>query len=102
MDLGDDVRVTIAAVQLAGLPAIGVLKVADATKAIADRANWWAGERHWVREDKLPRCGWMPVGVRPSDRSVAPAPEQEAERLRLEAKRAEVRARRQDGVLAER
>ena len=95
VDRNDGVRVNIAPLQLAGLLATDVLKAADATKAVADRARWRADERRWVREGKLPRCGWMPDIVRPSERWVALAPQREAEQRRLDSKRAEVLARTQ-------
>jgi hypothetical protein len=59
VDINDGVRVNIAPIQLAGLLAQDVLKAADVRKAIEDRAKWRADERRWVREGKLPRCGWM-------------------------------------------
>jgi hypothetical protein len=59
VDINDGVRVNIAPLQLAGVLATEVLKPADAKKAIADRARWRADERRWVRDGKLPRCGWM-------------------------------------------
>jgi len=93
VDLNDGVRVNIAPLQLAGLLASDVLKAADATKAIADRARWRADERRWVREGKLPRCGWLPEQVRESERWTALAPEREAEHRKLEAKRAAALAR---------
>ncbi|HSH83347.1 MAG TPA: hypothetical protein VLA19_32850 [Herpetosiphonaceae bacterium] len=87
VDLNDGVRVNIAPVQLARLLASDVLKVADAKKAIADRARWRADERRWVREGKLPRCGWMDETVPESQRWTELAPQREAERMRLEEKR---------------
>ena len=93
VDINDGVRVNVAPVQLAGVLASGVLKEPDARKAIADRARWRADERRWVREGVLPRCGWMAGGTHPdvpeSPRWTERAPEREAERARLEAKRAE-------------
>ena len=90
--INDGVRVNIAPLQLAGLLS-DVLKTADATKAIADRARWRAAERLWVREGKLPHCGWLPEQVLESERWTAQAPEREAERRKLEAKRAAALAR---------
>ncbi len=89
VDINDGVRVNIAPVQLAGVLASGVLKEPDARKAIADRARWRADERRWVREGVLPRCGWMADDIPESPRWTERAPEREAERTRLEAKRAE-------------
>jgi len=57
-DLNDGVRVNIAPLQRAGLLAADVLAAKDVDKAIADRAEWRADERRWVREGKLPRPGW--------------------------------------------
>jgi hypothetical protein len=57
-DLNDGVRVNIAPLQRAGLLAGNVLATKDVEKAIADRAQWRADERHWCREGKLPRPGW--------------------------------------------
>ena len=83
-------RVNVAPLQLAGLLADAVLaKETDARKAIADRARWRSDERRWVREGVLPRCGWMPEDIPESPRWTERAPEREAERLKLEAKRAE-------------
>ncbi len=93
VDINDGVRVNVAPLQLAGLLASDVLKTADATKAIADRARWRADERRWVREGKLPRCGWMPEQVRESERWTALAPERAAEQRKLDAKRAAALAR---------
>ncbi len=59
VDINDGVRVNIAPLQLAGVLGSDVFKAQDARKAIADRARWRADERRWVREGKLPRCGWM-------------------------------------------
>lgn len=42
----------------AGLLASEVLPGKDLDKAIADRAEWRAGERRWCREGKLPMPGW--------------------------------------------
>ncbi|WP_201375471.1 hypothetical protein [Ktedonobacter robiniae] len=66
VDINDGVRVNIAPLQLAGVLGSDVLKAQDARKAIADRARWRADERRWVREGKLPRCGWMNEQVPPS------------------------------------
>jgi hypothetical protein len=46
-----------------------------------------------VREGVLPRCGWMPEDIPESPRWSERAPEREAERLKLERKRAEAMAR---------
>ncbi|MCZ7570449.1 MAG: hypothetical protein M5U01_17930 [Ardenticatenaceae bacterium] len=93
VDINDGVRVNIAPLQLAGLLASDVLKAKDARQAIADRARWRADERRWVREGKLPRCGWMDDSVPESQRWTELAPEREAERARLEEKRKAVRER---------
>jgi hypothetical protein len=94
VDGNDGVRVNVAPLQLAGLLADQVLpKETDARKAIADRARWRSDERRWVREGVLPRCGWMPEDVPESPRWTERAPEREAERLKLERKRAEAMAR---------
>ena len=87
VDLNDGVRVNIAPVQLAGLLAGDVLKVADAKKAIADRARWRSDERRWVRAGKLPRCGWMDDAVPESPEWTKLAPQRAAERAKLAAKR---------------
>jgi hypothetical protein len=92
VDINDGVRVNIAPLQLAGLLASDVLKVADARKAIADRARWRADERRWVREGKLPRCGWMPEDVPESPRWTELAPQREADARKLEQKRRETLA----------
>jgi hypothetical protein len=64
VDINDGVRVNIAPLQLAGVLAKEVLaRRGDAQKAIVDRARWRADERRWVREGKLPRCGWMHEAV---------------------------------------
>jgi hypothetical protein len=60
-DINDGVRVNIAPLQKAGLLHADVLDFKDADKAIADRAEWRADERRWVREGKLPRPGWWPT-----------------------------------------
>jgi hypothetical protein len=62
-DINDGVRVNIAPVQKAGLLHADVLDSKDADKAIADRAEWRADERRWVREGKLPRPGWWPAAA---------------------------------------
>ena len=87
VDINDGVRVNIAPLQLAGVLANDVLKAADARKALTDRARWRSDERRWVREGKLPRCGWMDESV-PAD----PAwdklePHRLAEQHKLEQKR---------------
>jgi len=87
VDLNDGVRVNIAPLQLAGVLAGDVLKAADAKKAIADRARWRSDERRWVREGKLPRCGWMDEGIPESPAWTKRAPERAAEQLKLEEKR---------------
>jgi hypothetical protein len=60
-DINDGVRVNIAPLQKAGLLAAEVLAKKDLDKAIADRAEWRADERRWVREGKLPEPGWWPI-----------------------------------------
>ncbi len=60
-DINDGVRVNIAPVQKAGILAADVLAAKDVDKAIADRAEWRADERRWVRQDRLPQPGWWPV-----------------------------------------
>jgi hypothetical protein len=87
VDLNDGVRVNIAPLQLAGLLVSDVLKAADARKAISDRVRWRSDERRWVREGKLPRCGWMPDTVLESQAWTRLAPQREAERRKLEEKR---------------
>ena len=57
-DINDGVRVNIAPIQKAGLLHADVLDAKDADKAIADRAEWRADERRWVREGKLQQPGW--------------------------------------------
>ena len=57
-DINDGVRVNIAPIQKAGLLHADVLDSKDADKAIADRAEWRADERRWVRKGKLPQPGW--------------------------------------------
>ncbi len=92
VDINDGVRVNIAPLQLAGLLAGDVLKAADARKAIADRARWRADERRWVREGKLPRCGWMDESVPESSNWTKLAPQRDEEQMKLERKRAEALA----------
>jgi len=87
VDLNDGVRVNIAPLQLAGLLAGDVLKAADAKKAVGDRSRWRSDERRWVREGKLPRCGWMPDAVLESEPWTKLAPQREAERRKLKEKR---------------
>jgi hypothetical protein len=60
-DLNDGVRVNIAPLQRAGILAADVIAAKDLDKAIADRAEWRADERRWVREGKLPQPGWWPA-----------------------------------------
>jgi len=60
-DINDGVRVNIAPLQKAGLLHADVLDFKDVDKAIADRAEWRAHERRWVREGKLPQPGWWPT-----------------------------------------
>ena len=62
-DINDGVRVNIAPIQKAGLLAAPVLAAKDLDKAIADRAEWRADERRWVREGKLPQPGWWKRGA---------------------------------------
>lgn len=57
-NINDGIRVNIAPLQKAGLLATDVLAAKDVDKAIADRAEWRADERRWVREGKLPQPGW--------------------------------------------
>jgi hypothetical protein len=59
-DANDGVRVNIAPLQKAGVLARDVLPTKDIEKAIADRADWRADERRWVRQGILPRPGWWP------------------------------------------
>ncbi len=87
VDINDGVRVNIAPLQQAGLLTSNVLSAKDMRKAIADRARWRSDERRWVREGKLPRCGWLRNDVPESPHWTELAPEREAERQRLEAKR---------------
>jgi hypothetical protein len=62
-DINDGVRVNIAPLQKAGILAADVLATKDVDKAIADRAEWRADERRWVREGKLPQPGWWKAGM---------------------------------------
>jgi hypothetical protein len=87
VDINDGVRVNIAPLQLAAVLATDVLKAVDAKKAIADRARWCADERCWVRDGKLPRCGWMDEAVPESVRWTEREPERVAEQIKLEQKR---------------
>lgn len=59
VDINDGVRVNITPLQLAGVLAKEVLNAKDAKKALGDRVRWRSDERRWVREGKLPRCGWL-------------------------------------------
>ncbi len=77
----------IAPLQLAGVLVNSVLKMADAHKAIADRARWRSDERRWVREGKLPRCGWMDEQVPASKKWNELEPQRIAEQQKLEQKR---------------
>ncbi|MBW7883551.1 MAG: hypothetical protein H3C34_13110 [Caldilineaceae bacterium] len=92
VDINDGVRVNIAPIQQADLLASDVLAKKDVPKAIADRARWRSDERRWVREGKLPRCGWMDESVPESPKWTELAPEREKERQRLEEKRKKVLA----------
>lgn len=87
VDINDGVRVNIAPLQLADVLASPVLKATDARKALADRARWRADERRWVREGKLPRCGWMDERVPASEQWNALEPQRLAEQRKLEQKR---------------
>ena len=99
VDINDGVRVNIAPLQLAGLLASDVLhKPADAKKALADRARWRADERRWVRDGKLPRCGWMDERVPESPRWTEREPERVAEQIKLEQKRQALQSRRAEEV----
>jgi len=98
VDINDGVRVNIAPLQLAGALASDVLKVADAKKALADRARWRADERRWVRDGKLPRCGWMDESVPESPRWTEREPERIAEQIKLEQKRQAHQNRREEEV----
>lgn len=70
-DINDGVRVNIAPLQKAGILAADVLAARDVDKAIADRAEWRADERRWVREGKLPQCGWWPEEITKPTQAVA-------------------------------
>jgi len=98
VNINDGVRVNIAALQLAGVLASDVLKTADAKKALADRARWRADERRWVREGKLPRCGWMDEQVPESQRWTEREPERIAEQIKLEQKRQALQGRQAEEV----
>src|SRR6266849_875418 len=99
VDINDGVRVNIAPLQLAGVLASDVLhKPADAKKALADRARWRADERRWVRDGKLPRCGWMDESVPESPRWTEREPERVAEQIKLEQKRQALQSRRAEEV----
>ncbi len=87
VDINDGVRVNIAPLQLADVLASNVLKIADARKAIADRARWRSDERRWAREGKLPRCGWMDEQVPASSAWNELEPQRIAEQHKLEQKR---------------
>jgi hypothetical protein len=67
-----------------------LMRMEGSGKAIADRARWRADERRWVRQGKLPRCGWTDESVPESPQWTALAPEREKERKRLEEKREKV------------
>ena len=98
VDINDGVRVNIAPLQLAGVLASDVLKAADAKKALADRARWRADERRWVRDGKLPRCGWMDERVPESPRWTEREPERVAEQIKLEQKRQALQSRHAEEV----
>jgi hypothetical protein len=98
VDINDGVRVNIAPLQLAGVLASDVLKVADAKKALADRARWRSDERRWVRDGKLPRCGWMDEHVPESPRWTEREPERVAEQLKLEQKRLTLQSKHSEEV----
>ena len=87
VDINDGVRVNIAPLQLAGVLTKDVLNKKDATKALSDRVRWRADERRWVREGKLPRCGWMDDMVPTSSVWDALASQREAEQEKLAQKR---------------
>ncbi len=93
-DINDGVRVNIAPLQLADVLASDVLKLNDVKKALADRARWRADERRWVRDGKLPRCGWMDERVPESQRWTEREPERIAEQIKLEQKRQALQNRR--------
>jgi hypothetical protein len=98
VDINDGVRVNIAPLQLAGVLVSDVLKVTDAKKALADRARWRADERRWVRDGKLPRCGWMDERVPESPRWTEREPERVAEQMKLEQKRQALKSRQAEEV----
>jgi len=98
VDINDGVRVNIAPLQLAGALACDVLKTADAKKALADRARWRTEERRWVRDGKLPRCGWMDERVLESPRWTEREPERIAEQIKLEQKRQTLQNRRAEEI----
>ena len=98
VDINDGVRVNIAPLQLAGVLASDVLKPADAKKALADRARWRADERRWVRDGKIPLCGWMDERVPESPRWTEREPERVAEQIKLEQKRQALQGRRAEEV----
>jgi len=93
VDINDGVRVNIAPLQLAGVLASDVLKPVDAKKALADRALWRADERRWVRDGKLPRCGWMDEQIPESPRWTEREPERIAEQRKLEQKRLAIQSK---------
>ena len=98
VDINDGVRVNMAPLQLAGVLSSDVLKVADAKKALADRACWRADERRWVRDGKLPRCGWVDELVPESPLWTEREPERVAEQMKLEQKRQALQSRHAEEV----
>ncbi len=98
VDINDGVRVNVAPLQLAGVLASDVLKLNDAKKALADRARWRTDERRWVRDGKLPRCGWMDEQVPESQRWTEREPERIAEQIKLEQKRQALQSKRAEEV----
>ncbi len=98
VDINDGVRVNIAPLQLAGVLASDVLKPTDAKKALADRARWRSDERRWVRDGKLPRCGWMDERVPESPRWAEREPERVARQIKLEQKHQALPSRRAEEV----
>jgi len=98
VDSNDGVRVNIAPLQFAGVLASDVLKAVDAKKAIADRARWRADERRWVRDGKLPRCGWMHEQVPESPRWTEREPQRIAEQRKLEQKRLAIQHKQTEEV----
>jgi len=74
------------------------IKAADAKKALADRARWRSDERLWVRDGKLPRCGWMDQRVPESPRWTEREPERVAEQVKLEQKRQALQSRHEEEV----